>query len=218
MVLPVARAQDLPKLRLIGGSARVKRGERAGQFDELSDAQLVALVAEGDRVGFEALYRRHAGFALGLAVRIQGSSTDVEDIVHDAFLRARTRLADLKDAAAFRGWLGSIVVRLVRTRLRRRRLLGALGLANVEPVDLDAIASQDADTESRVLLAQVYGLLQTLPASDRIAWTLRFIERHRLEMVAELMECSLATAKRRILRAQQFLAGHFVPPFPKASP
>jgi RNA polymerase sigma-70 factor (ECF subfamily) len=218
MVLPVARAQDLPKLRLIGGSARVKRGERTGQFDELSDAQLVALVAEGDRAGFEALYRRHAGFALGLAVRIQGSSTDVEDIVHDAFLRARTRLADLKDPAAFRGWLGSIVVRLVRTRLRRRRLLGALGLASVEPVDLDAIASQDADTESRVLLAQVYGLLQTLPASDRIAWTLRFIERHRLEMVAELMECSLATAKRRILRAQQFLAGHFVPPFPKASP
>lgn len=186
--------------------------------DEASDAQLVALVAEGDVAAFEGLYRRHAAFALGLAVRIQGSANDVEDVVHDAFVRARTRLGELKDPAAFRAWLGSIVVRLVRTRLRRRRLLGALGLTGPEPVDLDAIASTDADTESRVLLAQVYALLQTLPASDRIAWTLRFIERHRLESVAELMGCSLATAKRRIQRAQRFLSGHFVPPFTKDVP
>lgn len=214
MVLPVARA-DLPKLRLIAGTAGTRPGGRSGQFEEQSDAQLVALVSDGDRAAFETLYRRHAAFALGLAIRIQGSSADVEDVVHDAFVRARTRLSDLKDAAAFRAWLGSIVVHLVRTRLRRRRLLGALGLATPDPVDLDAIASSDADTESRVLLAQVYGLLLTLPASERIAWTLRFIERHRLEMVAELMDCSLATAKRRIQRAQQFLAAHFVPPFAK---
>jgi RNA polymerase sigma-70 factor (ECF subfamily) len=57
--------------------------------------------------------------------------------------------------------------------------------------------------------------LQTLPASDRIAWTLRFIERQRLETVAELMSCSLATAKRRILRAQRFIMSHFVDPFSK---
>ena len=56
----------------------------------------------------------------------------------------------------------------------------------------------DADPEARVLLAQVYALLQTLPADDRIAWTLRYVERHRLEVVAEIVGCSLATAKRRI--------------------
>lgn len=218
MVLPVARAQDLPKLRLVGGRAVGRRAERQGVVDELADAQLVALVSEGDRGAFETLYRRHAAFALGLAIRIQGSANDVEDVVHDAFVRARTRLTELKDPGAFRAWLGSIVVRLVRTRLRRRRVLSALGLSSPEPVDLDAIASPDADTEARVLLAQVYALLQTLPASDRIAWTLRFIERHRLEAVAELMSCSLATAKRRILRAQRFLAGHFVPAFAKDEP
>lgn len=218
MVLPVARAQDSPKLRLVGGRSVGRRPERQGIFDELADAQLVSLVAEGDRGAFEALYRRHAAFALGLAIRIQGSANDVEDVVHDAFVRAHTSIAELKDAGAFRAWLGSIVVRLVRTRLRRRRVLSALGLAMPEPVDLDMIASPQADTESRVLLAQVYALLQTLPASDRIAWTLRFIERHRLETVAELMTCSLATAKRRILRAQRFLSGHFVPPFTKDAP
>jgi RNA polymerase sigma-70 factor (ECF subfamily) len=213
----VARPHDVPKLRLVGGRAALPKSEPAAPIDELTDAELVALASESDPVGFALLYRRHSGFALTLAIRIQGNSGDVEDIVHDAFLRAHGRLGELRDGAAFRSWLGSIVVRLVRTRLRRRRLLGALGLVTPDPVDLDAIASPAADSESRVLLAQVYALLQTLPADDRIAWTLRYIERHRLEAVAELTDCSLATAKRRIQRVQRFLAGHFVAPFSKES-
>jgi RNA polymerase sigma-70 factor (ECF subfamily) len=86
-----------------------------------------------------------------------------------------------------------------------------------EPVELDTIASADADPEARALLAQVYALLQTLSADDRIAWTLRYVERHRLETVAVMMDCSLATAKRRIARAQRFLTEHFVAPFSRAS-
>ena len=53
----------------------------------------------------------------------------------------------------------------------------------------------------------------SLPADERIAWTLRYVERHRLETVAVMMDCSLATAKRRIARAQRFLTTHFVAPY-----
>ena len=227
-----------PRLRLISSESldEVVSAEGAsatvqlpvpGQAEELAPAEAQDIAAAEDRedeelVGrarrletraFEALYRRHAEFAFNLAVRIQGSSTDVEDVVHDAFLKAQERLDDLRDSNAFRPWLGSIVVRLVRTRLRRRKLLGALGLTSPEPVEIDSVAAVDADPEARALLAQVYALLQTLAADDRIAWTLRYVERHRLETVAVMMDCSLATAKRRIARAQRFLTEHFVAPF-----
>jgi RNA polymerase sigma-70 factor (ECF subfamily) len=203
------------RLRLIPGTAAP--GSAKEQDSGPDDERLVARARRNDLLAFEALYRRHAGFALNLAVRIQGTANDAEDIVHDAFLRATERLGELREGSAFRAWLGSIVVRLVRTRLRRRRLLGSLGLASPEPVELDAIASPNADPESRVLLAQVYSLLQTLPADDRIAWTLRYVDHHRLEVVASLVDCSLATAKRRILRAQRYLAEHFVPAFADAT-
>jgi RNA polymerase sigma-70 factor (ECF subfamily) len=170
-------------------------------------------VRRGDGAAFELLYRRHAAFAVNLAVRIQGTASDVEDVVHDAFLRAHQRLAELREVSAFRSWLGSIVVRLVRSRLRRRRLTAMLGLSAPEPVDLDAIAAPDADPETRATLAQAYALLQTLPTDERIAWTLRHVERHRLGAVAALTGCSLATAKRRILRAERYLDEHFVAPF-----
>lgn len=184
----------------------------------VADDRLVALVLGGDRDAFEALYRRHAPFAINLAVRLQGSRNDVEDLVHDAFLKAHQRLAQLREPAAFRSWLGSILVSLVRSRLRRARWFRGFGLGAVfggavsaqESVDLESIASTSAGPDLRAELAQVYALLRLLPADERIAWTLRSVERHRLEEVASMTDCSLATVKRRIQRAQSFLDEHFV--------
>lgn len=181
------------------------------QLAALSDAQLVALGCKGETLALEMLYRRHAAFAIHLAARIEGSSRDVEDVAHDAFLRAFERLNDLSDRSAFRSWLGSIVVHAVRSRMRRARLMSVLGLGkSSEPVDLDALASPDASPHVRAQIAQIYALLRTLPTDERIAWTLRCVEGHDLETVARLTRCSLATVKRRITRAQRFLDEHFV--------
>lgn len=184
-----------------------------GPLAKLPDAQLVALGCNGDQGAFELLYRRHVAFALHLATRIEGSSRDVEDIVHDAFLRAFERIHDLSDRGAFKSWLGAIVVHAVRSRMRRHRLMNLLGIGRKsEPVDLDALTSPDASPHTRAQIAQIYALLRTLPADDRIAWTLRCVEGHDLDSVAKMTRCSLATVKRRISRAQQFLEEHFIDP------
>lgn len=200
----------------VAESRRERHGSGSLNLAELSDAQLVALGTKGENKALEVLYRRHAAFAIHLATRIEGSARDVEDIVHDAFLRAFERLNDLSDPAAFRSWLGAIVVHAVRSRMRRTRLMNILGLGrSSEPVDLDAIASPTASPHVRAQLAQIYALLRTLPTDERIAWTLRAVEGHELETVARMTNCSLATVKRRISRAQQFLDEHFVDPVNK---
>ena len=123
-----------------------------GPLAELPDAELVALASHGNRKAFELLYRRHASFAMHLAIRVEGSARDVEDIVHDAFVKAFERLDELTDRAAFRAWLGSIIVRSVRSRMRRARLLHTLGLVRPgDAVDLDAVASTDASPATRAL-------------------------------------------------------------------
>lgn len=191
--------------------APVRRGARAGSpLDALEDEALVMLARQGDVGACERLYRRHAPFALNLAVRIAGSAQDAEDAVHDAFLRAFEGLSALRNAAAFKSWLGSIVVHRVRSRLRRVKLMRLLGLGRNEPIDMDCIASPDASQQSRAELAQLYALLRTLPTGDRVAWTLRFVEGHDLNATAELCSCSLATVKRRIRRAQDYIDAHFV--------
>lgn len=185
-------------------------GASAKHGADAADADLVTRLLAGDRAAFEQLYRRHAQFAFKLAVRLQGNAHDIEDIVHDCFLKAQARVGSLLDPNSFRSWLGSIVVNEVRLRMRRGRLLRALRLQSSEPVDLDSLASEVASPEVRAQLAQVYGLLRLMATEERIAWTLRFVERHQLEEVAELTGCSLATVKRRLLAAQRFLAEHLV--------
>lgn len=193
--------------------APATRPARAGvaALVEMPDRNLVALALAGDALAREALYRKHVSFALRLATRIEGSNRDVEDIVHDAFIKVLTRLSDLSDPAAFRSWLGSIVVFAVRSRMRRARLMNVLGLGRTsEPVDLDQLTSPDASPHVRAQLAQIYALLGTLPTDDRIAWTLRCVDGNELEVVAKLTTCSLATVKRRVSRVQKFLEQHFV--------
>lgn len=212
-----SHAERRARLQIVGRDSRpdgdgLARGPE-GPKSDLGDAELVVLARSGDMTAYEVLYRRHAAFAINLAIRIQGSTGDVEDIVHDAFLKAHQQIAELRDPSVFRSWLGSVVVRLVATRIRRRRLFDRLGLSGGEPVDIDAVAISGASPEDRAQLAQLYALLQTMPAADRVAWTLRTIERHPLEEVADLCQCSLATAKRRIARAQRFLSSHFVVAF-----
>lgn len=210
---PEARTPEPPPVSR--WSATPSRSALSG----LPDAQLVALACNGESAALELLYRRHAPFAINLATRIEGSSRDVEDIVHDAFLRAFDKLPDLTDRAAFRSWLGSIVVHAVRSRMRRARFLRFVGLGHAQdPVDLDAIASAEASPHMRAQIAQIYALLRTLPADDRIAWTLRVVDSHDLESVARMTECSLATVKRRIARAQKFLDDHFVDHAPLGAP
>src|SRR3954466_9014929 len=84
-------------------------------------AVLVERAREHDRGAESLLYRRHAGPLLAVSGRLLRNSHLAEDTVQDAFVRAFERLHQLKEPAMFRSWLLSIVISLVKKRLRRQR-------------------------------------------------------------------------------------------------
>jgi urease subunit alpha len=61
-------------------------------------------------------------------------------------------------------------------------------------------------TPSPAALAMMHRALDEMPVNQRLAWSLRHIEGERLETVALLCHCSLATAKRRIVAAQKLIS------------
>lgn len=170
----------------------------------IADADLVARVREGDRWAEDALYRRYARPIAGLVARLLGSSQDVEDVVHDAFVSAFEQIERLREPEKFRAWLGRIAVIKVRRTLRRRRLRRSLGLLPMnDDTALERLASKTVSPDVRADLAVVDGILRRLPATVRIAWMLRYVEGHQVDEVADLCACSLATAKRRIAAGQK---------------
>lgn len=171
-----------------------------------SDAALVAEVREGRRHAQEALFRRHARLAIGLAYRLMPEE-DPNDIAHDAFLSAFTHLAQLRNPAQFSTWLGGIVVSEVRKRLRRRRLLSRLGFGPASDDELAVRPAPSASDETKAELSDLYRGLRLLSSEERLALVLYRVEGFELTEVASALNLSLATVKRRLAAADAKLTG-----------
>jgi RNA polymerase sigma-70 factor, ECF subfamily len=151
----------------------------------------------------EALFRRYSRYVAAIALRLLGRDDDVDDVVQDVFLAAVRGVSQVTDERAVKAWLATITVRTAHRKLRMRRVRAFLHVD--ESPDYERVASSDAPPDQRALVSKVYALLDRVPAADRVAWSLRHLEGERLEEVARLCGCSLATAKRRISAAHAFM-------------
>jgi RNA polymerase sigma-70 factor, ECF subfamily len=162
-------------------------------------ARIIPLRAQESRPpksDIERTFRTWAPYVAGVATRLMGRDQDIEDVVQDVFVEALRTLGTLRDASREKSWLAAVTVRVAMRRLRRRRIARLMGLA--ETWDPSWLSAPEADPEQRALLQQVYRLLDDFPPNERIAWSLRYLQGEKLEDVAALCGCSLATAKRRI--------------------
>ena len=159
------------------------------------------LVAHGEGAGsLDEIYRRYCRYVAAIILRLDGRSTEVDDLVQDVFVEAARGIQRLREPAAIKGWLATIAVRTVRRRLRARRVWRFLGL------ERDAgLVDPSASPVDRLLLRAVYRVLDDMPVDDRLAFGLHCLEGEKMEAVARLCGCSFATAKRRVARAQRLI-------------
>jgi RNA polymerase sigma-70 factor, ECF subfamily len=210
------RAVSLPSIRgLTAYSPALPREEAPAPAEDRpeplssrvpTDAALVQAALNGESWAQAALFQRHVRAVIGLAHRLVPHRAEVDDLVQDTFVYALQRLDSLKNPQAFASWVYSIVVRTAAKRLRRQRLMVRLGLRTLTPIDLDQVVSKQASPEVVSELGLVYGLLESLPAEQRIALVLRRVEELELSEIAERMGLSVTTVKRRLAAAEASLA------------
>jgi RNA polymerase sigma-70 factor (ECF subfamily) len=199
------RSESLRAVEVAGGPRAPGRVADAG-----SDAAPSALVT-GARERSDALprldtasaFRRYAPYVAKIGMRILGRRDEIDDFVQDVFVAVHRHLGSLREPAALKGWLGKLAVHEATRRLRRRRFRSLLGLHTAYAYD--DVADEAASPEQRALLARVFKALDALPASDRVAYTLRQVEGETMERIALLCGCSLSTAKRRVANAERAL-------------
>lgn len=174
-----------------------------------SDEELVVRAQRGDAWAEEALFRRHVGRVAQVAARLLGRGAEAEDVVQDSFVIALEQLPKLRDGSAFRAWLLRIVVHQAHRRYRKRRMLSRLGFVAHDDVDtLSGQTRDDIEPELKAELRKLDAVLRNMPARERFAWVLRHVEGYRLDEVADACECSLATVKRWIAKADRRVRQH----------
>jgi RNA polymerase sigma-70 factor (ECF subfamily) len=150
---------------------------------------------------FEQIYRRYARYVAAVVLRLDPAVPDLDDVVQDVFLAAAAGLRRLREQTATKAWLATVAVRITRRRLRLRRMWRWLGIGEDDrpPAPLVDGGSSPLD---RLLLGRVYQVLERMAVNDRVAFVLHCIEGETLAAAARICRCSLATIKRRVLRAQ----------------
>jgi RNA polymerase sigma-70 factor (ECF subfamily) len=169
---------------------------------ELTDGQLIARVAEGDRPAFEELYRRYARAVLGLALRRLGDRGRAEDAAQEAFV-AIWRSARTYDPSRGRGapWLYAVARNAITDGLRRTPEPAA---ELVEGPSSEPDPSERA--ESSWTAWQVHRALEALPEHERPVIELAYWRGLSQSEISEFLGIPLGTVKTRTRSALGRLA------------
>jgi RNA polymerase sigma-70 factor (ECF subfamily) len=135
-----------------------------------------------------------------LLFRILGPDSELEDTVHDTFVRALESIHRLRDPALLRSWLVGVAVVTAKTRLQtrsRRRWLTFLPPENLPEAPVPAPKHEVSEA-----LRAMYAVLDRLPPDERVAVVLRVVECLPMLDAAEACRVSLSTFKRRLRRGE----------------
>lgn len=177
--------------------------------EDLNDLDIHARLRGGESAAFEELYRRYAGPAYGLALRVTGQPVLAQEVVHDAFI-ALWRAPEAFDAArgSFRTFFLSLVHhRAVDTVRREERLRRRTDRAvNLEPrLDEDVGEAVVEETWLTVRRKEVREALSTLPPDQRKVLEMAYYGGKTQAVIAQELDIPLGTVKTRTLAAMRKL-------------
>jgi RNA polymerase sigma-70 factor (ECF subfamily) len=166
--------------------------------DAPSDADCVRAVLGGDAEAFGALVERYQQQYMRFAVRMLGSRDDADEALQAAFVRAYRALGQCRDAERFGAWLYRIVVNECRSRAtrggrRERRFVR-------DEAALEQAPAADA-ADGAAIREEIQCALDRLPADQREAFVLKYVEELSYEEIAEITGVRVSALKMRANRA-----------------
>jgi RNA polymerase sigma-70 factor, ECF subfamily len=178
--------------RPVAGGDSVSSGKER-RATELSDPELVARMARGDRSAMALLYERHKLAVFALARGMLRSAAEAEDLLHDVFLEAWRRSADYsEERGSVRAWL---VVRARSRALDRIKSAGRRPGAERELArDLPGTHTTPPEGFDQ---SRLRALLARMPEPQQQVLWLGYFQGLSSEEIGERLQVPIGTVKSR---------------------
>ena len=174
-----------------------------------SESELISLAQAGNREAFDGLVATHQERVFNLAYRILGNREDAADVQQETFLNAWRSLPRFRGQAAFSTWLHRITVNLCLSRKRRR------DFKEVSYSDESSQPAAAARIERAETVTIVRKALMGLPSHYRAFIVLREIEERSFEEIAQIVGCSVQSARVRASKARGILRERLIALLPE---
>jgi len=174
----------------------------ADERDDAEDVALVVAMVGGDRAALAALYERHSGVLLGLAIKIVRERREAEDLLHDVFLEAWRCAKDFDPKRGrVRTWLA------IRMRSRALDIMKSARVQrNAGDGGLEVVP--DEREKSSPDHARVRKALDGLGDDQRQVVELAYFEGLSCSEIAARIAIPIGTVKSRLAAGLQRLREH----------
>lgn len=162
----------------------------------LETSALVEAARGGDRFAFGQLYGRYARMVHGILLA-RVPHAEVEDLVHDVFLLALNRLGQLRQPAAFGGWLAQIARNRANDFHRRPQQTAEL-----------QEESRGAPDPDRIQTLAALAAIRSLPEAYRETLILRLVEGMSGPEIAERTGLTPGSVRVNLHRGMKQLREH----------
>lgn len=163
--------------------------------DVRSDAELLSAIADGDRVAFQELYRRHSPWLTLRLTRRCAMPDVVDQAVQDTFLAVWRKPKAYQGSGEVAAWLWGIGVRRLIDQLRRTRKA-------LPPVQEELVVSAEDRVLEGTEHGDLAGALQRLSPELRAVVQATVLDGLTTREASRLLGIPTGTVKTRMSRAR----------------
>ena len=191
---------------------------------EKNIGELVLLARQDDQNAVNELYNqtfKKAYFVARTAIKSSDGdySSQIEDILQDAYVKAFSSLDKLEEPEKFQGWLDTIVINRCKDFLKKKKPTLFSDMASENSNDGSTLEFEDSQENDRMefkpeesvdygetkrLIAE---MLDRMPEDQKMCLLMYYYEEMSVRQIAEAMDCSEGTIKSRLNYARKNLKG-----------
>jgi len=183
---------------------------------QLSDAEIMLRVREGDDSGFSILIEKYRKQIVHFMFRMSRNQAVAEELAQEVFLRVYRSRENYEASAKFTTWLYRIASNLAVNRARDTRHERPENTVSLDEPDQNTGLTMDVADDSlsaeeaivrRERLAAIRQRVQALPERQRMAVIMHKYQQMDYRQIAEILKLSESAIKSLLFRAYETLRG-----------
>lgn len=174
------------------------------------DEELVSLFLSGNESAFEEVYIRYAPKLKKFIYFYLGNDTDMEDILHDVFIRFFRHAGSFKPEMNFSSWIYKITLNSCKNHIGSIKRTG--DIIEKEKIRLSRTDNYYESPESAFIgeadIEYFRIAVSSLKDKFREVFILRYEENMKYSEICKILKCSERAAKWRVMKAVELITDY----------